>query len=170
MDKVITTTLLIVIGMVMAVTLFNGAYPAVVDSGQAISDMAGRAEDRLRSQIEIIHLAGELDSGGWWQDVNGNGYFDVYVWVKNVGSTRLFPIESADVFFGPEGDFARIPHVSQAGGAYPRWTEQIENASVWTPSATLKIAIAYELPLPAGRYFIKVTAPNGVFDEDFAGW
>ncbi len=170
MDKVITTALLIVIGMVLAVTLFNAAYPAVMDSGQAISDMAGRTQDRMQSQIEIIHVAGELDSSGWWQDVNGNGYFDVLVWVKNVGSTRIFPIESADVFFGPEGNFARIPQASQAGEAYPRWTGQIENGSEWAPTTTLKIAIAYELPLPAGRYFIKVAAPNGVFDDDFAGW
>src|SRR5574341_725066 len=58
MDKVITTALLIVIGMVLAVSLFNSAYPAVMDSGQAISAMAGRTEDRLQSQIEIIHVAG----------------------------------------------------------------------------------------------------------------
>lgn len=170
MDKVITTALLIVIGMVLAVTLFNGVYPAVMDSSQAIRNMASRAEDRLESQIEIIHMAGELDSSGWWQDVNGNGYFDVYVWVKNVGTTRIFPVASVDVFFGPEGNYARIAHASQAGATYPRWTAQIENGSEWTPTTTLKLVIAYELPLSAGRYFIKVTAPNGVFDEDFAGW
>jgi hypothetical protein len=169
-DKVITTALLIVIGMVMAVALFNAAYPAVVDSSQAISNMAGRTEDRLLSQIEIIHVTAERDSSGWWQDVNGNGYFDVFIWAKNVGSTRIFPVESADVFFGPEGNYARIPHASQAGEAYPRWTGQVENGSEWTPAATLKITIAYELPLAADRYFVKVIAPNGVFDEDFTGW
>ncbi len=170
MDKVMTTALLIVIGMIMAVALFNAAYPAVTESSQAISDMAERTKDRLQSQIEIIHVAGELDSSGWWQDVNGNGYFDVFVWVKNVGSIRIFPVESVDVFFGPEGNFARIPVASQAGEAYPRWTGQVENGSDWTPTATMKITIAYALPLPTGRYFIKVTAPNGVFDDDFAGW
>lgn len=170
MDKVITTALLIVIGMVLAVSLFNATYPAVLDSGQAISDMADRTDDRLRSQIEIIHVAGEMNSSGWWQDVNGNGYFDVFVWVKNVGSTRLFPIESVDIFFGPEGNFERIPEARQAGVTYPRWVGQVENASDWTPTATLKFTISYALPLPADRYLIKVTAPNGVSDEDFTGW
>ncbi len=170
MDKVITTAMLIIISMVMSVALFNAAYPAVIDSSQAINEMAGRAEDRLQSQIEIIHVAGELDQNGWWQDVNGNGYFDVFVWVKNVGGTRIFPTENVDVFFGPEGNFARIPLASQAGAAYPRWSGQIENGAEWTPAATLKLTLAYELPLAAGRYFVKVTAPNGISDEDFVGW
>ena len=169
MDKVITTALLIIIGMILAITLFNGAYPAVVESGNALDGMAGRMEDRLQSQIEIIHAAGELDRDGWWQDVNGNGYFDVFIWVKNVGSTRILPRERVDVFFGPEGDFTRIPYISQAGGAYPYWTGGIENGSEWTPTATLKITISYPLPLSSGRYFIKVTLPNGISDEDFLG-
>ena len=169
MDKVITTALLIVVGMVLAVVLFNSAYPAVTDSGQAISVMAGRADDRLKSQIVIIHVAGEKD-GGWWQDVNGNGYFDVFAWVKNVGTTRIFPLQAMDVFFGPEGDFVRIPEASQAGQSYPRWTGQVENGSEWTPTATLKITVSYAQPLPAGRYYIKVTAPNGVFADDYASW
>ena len=170
MDKVITTALLIVIGMVLAVVLFNSAYPAVTDSAQAISVMAGRTDDRLQSQIVIINVSGEKDSGGWWQDVNGNGYFDVFTWVKNVGSTRIFPVEAIDVFFGPEGNFVRIPEASQAGEDYPRWTGQVEGGAQWTPSATLKLTISYAEPLAAGRYYVKVTAPNGVFDDDYVSW
>jgi hypothetical protein len=169
MDKVITTALLIIASMVLAVVLFNSTYPAVTNSGQAISVMASRADDRLQSQIVVIQVAGEK-AGGWWQDVNGNGYFDVFAWVKNIGTTRIFPIQAMDVFFGPEGNFVRIPEASQAGQAYPRWTGQIENGSEWTPTATLKITISYAEPLPAGRYYLKVTAPNGVFSDDYVSW
>jgi hypothetical protein len=156
--------------MIMAVGLFNAAYPAVVDSSQAINNMAARSEDRLQSQIEIIHVAAELDSDGWWQDTDGNGYFDVFVWVKNIGSTRIYPVESLDVFFGSEGSFVRIPHANYAGGTYPRWSGRIENGSDWTPTGTLRIAISYSYPQPSGRYYVKVTAPNGVSDETYTGW
>src|ERR1041385_8169018 len=105
MDKVVTSALLIVVSMVLAVVLFNSAYPAVTDSARAISVMAGRTDDRLQSQMVIIHAASETDRGGGWQDVNNNGYFDVFTWVKNVGSTRIFPVQAIDVFFGPEGNF-----------------------------------------------------------------
>lgn len=167
MDKAITTALLIVISMVMAILLFNTAYPAIEQGGDAVVNMTSRTEDRLRSQVEIIHVIGELDSSGWWQDVNGNGEFETYVWVKNVGSSRITAVEDVDVFFGPEGNFARIPHESDAGGGYPHWTWQLENATEWTPTATLKVSIHYESPLSSGRYFVKVSVPNGVFDDHF---
>src|SRR5689334_10362309 len=114
MDKAITTALLIVISMIMALLLFNIAYPAIVQSGDAIASMASRASDRMDTQIRIIHAAGELDSSGWWQNSNGNSEFEVFVWVKNLGDTRISALNSLDVFFGPEGNFTRIPHQSVA--------------------------------------------------------
>lgn len=169
MDKAITTAMLIVISMVLSIMLFNVAYPAVVEGGDAITSMAGRTQDQMLSQIRIIHAAGELDSAGWWQDTNGNGQFDVFIWVKNVGDTRINALEQLDVFFGPEGNFARIPHEDAGSGSLPVWSWTIENALEWTPTATLKITVRYNLPLTTGRYFIKVITPNGVEDSTFLG-
>lgn len=167
MDKAIMTTFLIIISMVMGILLFNAVYPAVVESSDAMSLMTNRADDRLRSQVEIIHAIGELDNTGWWQDVNSNGTFDTFIWIKNVGSTRIVALEQMDLFFGPEGNFARISHQSQVGGSYPYWTWEVENANEWTPTATIKITIHYGAPLASGRYFFKATLPNGVSTENF---
>ncbi len=167
MDKVITTTLLIIVSTVMVIVLFNVAYPAIVEGGDAISSMASRAEDRLKTQITVIHAAGELDSSGVWYDGNSDGLFEVFVWVKNVGSTRVVALDRVDVFFGPEGDFARIPYQGTAGGALASWTAQVEDDTVWSPTGTLKITIRYASPLPQGRYFIKVTVPAGVSADYF---
>jgi hypothetical protein len=169
MDKSITTALLIVISMIMALMLFNIAFPAILEGGDAIASMAGRTEDRMRSQIAIIHAAGELDSDGFWQDINGNGDFDAFLWVKNVGSSRIVAVDRLDLFFGPEGNFMRIPHQSAAGGSYPYWTWQLENETEWTPTATLQIDIHYNTTLSSGRYFSKVIAPTGVEDEYYLG-
>lgn len=167
MDKTITTALLIVISMVMAIMLFNVAYPAIVEGGDALGSMANQTQDRLRSQVNIIHATAELDSSGWWQDTDFNGLFDVFTWVKNTGSRRLTGLDRLDVFMGPEGNFARIPHQSEAGGAYPHWTWQLENATEWNPTATLRITVHYQTPLAAGRYYMKVVLPNGVDSEYF---
>lgn len=169
MDKTITTAILIVVSMIMAIALFNVAYPAVLQGGDAIVSMANRAEDRMRSQIKIIHAASELDSGSGWQDSNGNGDFEVFVWVKNVGAARIIALESMDIFFGPEGNFARIPHESNTGGATPYWSWQIENEAQWVPTGTLKIIIHYSFPLTSGRYYFKAVAPSGVEDSYFLG-
>jgi archaellum component FlaG (FlaF/FlaG flagellin family) len=167
MDKAITTALFIVISMILALMLFNVAYPAIVEGGDSINSMADRAEERMRTQVAIVHAAAEIDNSGWWQDTNGNGDVDVFVWVKNIGDTRIIALEHTDVFFGPEGNFTRIPHESVAGGSYPYWTGEVENASEWEPSATLKITIHYNTTLSQGRYFNKVTLPNGIWDEYF---
>ena len=166
MDKAITTALLIIISMILAVMLFNAAYPAVIEGSDAISNMADRTSERMKTQISIIHASGELDDTGSFQDTNGNGQFEVFLWVKNVGSSRITALDQVDLFFGLEGNFARIPYNS---GSFPYWTGEFENATDWTPSATLKITIHYGVPLTSARYFAKITLPSGVFDSYFLG-
>jgi archaellum component FlaG (FlaF/FlaG flagellin family) len=168
MDKTITTALLIVISMIMVVLLFNAAYPAILQGSDAITNMTDRAEERMKTEISVIHAAGELDADGFWANTNGNSSFEVFVWVKNVGSTRLTAVEQSDVFFGREGNFARIPY-SAGGGSYPYWSWELENATAWTPTATLKITIHYGVPQSPGRYFIKVILPSGVSSDYFLG-
>ena len=165
MDKAITTALFIIISLIMALMLFNSAYPAIMQGGDAIAGMAYRSEESMNSQIAIIHAAGELDHSGWWQDTNGNGSFDVFIWVKNTGTSRITALDQIDLFFGPEGNFTRIPHESVAGGSTPYWSWTVEDGGDWTPTATLRITVHYGMALSSGRYYAKVTTPNGVSDS-----
>ncbi|OUC08928.1 hypothetical protein RY27_06080, partial [Litorilinea aerophila] len=73
MDKAITTALMLIVSVVVSVMVFNTVYPAVNQSSAALVGMRGRIDDRLKSQVEIIHATGELDKDGAWQDINGNG-------------------------------------------------------------------------------------------------
>jgi len=165
MEKTIVTALLILAGVVCAVLIFNAVFPAVGQSSAAVVSMTNTISDRVRSQVEIIHVTGELDSDGVFQDTNADGYFNVFVWVKNVGSSRIMAIDESDVFFGEVGDFDRIPYVNDAGGSLPSWTMSLENHTEWSPAATLKITIYFSSPLSSGTYFLKVVIPNGISDE-----
>jgi hypothetical protein len=140
-----------------------------MQGGEAITSMTNQADERMRSQVEVIHAAGELDGSGVWQDTNSNGQFETFVWVKNIGDSRIIAFERMDVFFGPEGNFTRIPHQSQAGSSYPYWTGQVENDAEWNPTATLQIAIHDGSALASGRYFVKVVVPSGVSADYFLG-
>jgi len=153
LDKIIVTVFLTIAGVVTAVLLFNTIYPAAVESGEAMTGMERRIDERLKSQIEIIHATGKHTNS------------DVSVWVKNVGSMRIRAIERCDVFFGLEGEFARIPYGDDEGPPY--WIYALENNDTdWDPSATLKILIRYGGSFPsAGRHFLKVVILNGVSDE-----
>ncbi len=169
MDKTITTALFIVVSMILVLVLFNVAYPAVVQGGDAVASMANSVADEMRNHIDIIHADAELDHTGWWQDVNNNGLFDVFVWVKNTGDVRITALNQIDVFFGPEGNFSRIPAQGDADGAYPYWTGQVAGSTNWDPTATLQITIHYQTPLAGGRYFMKVVLPDGVSSDDYLG-
>ncbi len=153
MDKAIITTLLIVAGVIAAAMLFNAVYPAVVRSSGALVDMKSRVDDRLASDVEVIHACKSPD------------YADIaVVWVKNIGSSSIMAVERCDVFFGPEGDFARIPF----GSGDPHWEYAVENDSRWKPGATLKVTVDLDYALAVGeRYYFKVTTPNGISSECF---
>jgi hypothetical protein len=147
LDKTIVTALLVMAGVISAVFVFNSIYPAIVQSSDAMTSMERRMDERLKSHIQIIHAA---KSGA-----------TTLVWVKNVGSLRVAPVEACDIFFGAEGNFVRIPY----GTADGEWQYNLEGAAAeWTPSATVKITI--KTTASSGvRYFIKIVLVNGVSDE-----
>ena len=153
MDKAITTALLILAGAVCMIFIFNSVYPMVNRSSQAMVSMADTIDDRMKSRINMVHAA------------NSANRTTVYLWVKNIGSSRIVSIEESDVFFGQEDDFSRIPYVDDAGGSYPRWSYTIENDTEWKSGATVKFTITYDADPGAGTYFGKIVIPNGILDE-----
>jgi archaeal flagellar protein FlaG len=143
------TLLLIIGGVVCCMVVVNAIFPAIMESTGAIADATGKIDDRIRSKIQIIEVSD-----------NGN---NVYVWVKNVGASRILAIDKSDVFFGPEGNFSRIPYDAQAA-ATPCWNYIIENGTIWNTTATIKITI-YLGSTPAGSYYLKFVLPNGIADQ-----
>lgn len=167
MDKQIVTTLLIVAAVVCFALAFQAVFPAVLRSSDAMVSAGRVASDRLRTDIALIHVTGELDAQGLWRDVNSDGDMDVFLWVKNTGSLSIAAVESCDVFFGPEGAFDRVPHEGSAKGAYPYWTYELTKGDRWEPTTTLEITVHHALALPAGRYYVKVVTGNGCAVESF---
>jgi hypothetical protein len=155
LDKVITTALLVIAGIVCAVFMFNSVYPMLNRSSQALTSVSDTIDDRMKSRINILHAA------------NSGNRTAVYIWTKNVGTSRITAITESDVFFGEEDDFQRIPHEDDAGVSYPRWSYEIENDSEWKGGATVKFTITYDADPGSGTYFIKIVIPNGILDEYF---
>ncbi|MDP6514408.1 MAG: hypothetical protein QF878_14590, partial [SAR202 cluster bacterium] len=109
-----------------------------------------------------------LDSSGSFDDTNGNGKFDIFMWVKNVGETRIQSVDQTDLFLGKTGNFTRIPHETEVeSDVYPRWNYTLENDTEWGPKATIKILVTYDSTQTTGNYDSKVIIPNGISDEYF---
>jgi flagellar protein FlaG len=170
MDKVLSTILLVVAAVVCVVLVINAVYPAITSSSGALSSISASMNERIKTQVKIIHATGELNSSGSWVDTNSDGDFDVLVWIKNIGTESVDDIGRCDVFLsGSNTIWTWIPYVDYAAGSYPRWSYVIENGTEWATATTLMIKIHYSSPLTSGQYNIKVMAPNGVSDEyDFS--
>ena len=133
--------------------VFNSVYPMVNNSSQAMASMAQQVDERMQSQINIVHAA------------NSENRTSVYIWIKNVGTQRILSVEQSDLFFGQENNFNRIPYKTEAGGSYPQWDYALENATEWQTSATLKVTITYATDPGAGTYYVKFIIPNGVSND-----
>jgi hypothetical protein len=154
-DKIIVTVMLIIGGIVASFAVFNGIYPAVERSGEAITSASDAMNDRIRSDIQIIQ-------------VNDNTTA-IDAWVKNVGTSDVTGVENSDIFFGLSGSYERIPYGSESS-PLPYWSYDLEGTeSVWRPSGTNKITINLDSSPPPGTYVLKVIIPNGIFDETVFG-
>lgn len=129
--------------------MFNGIYPAINQSSTAINNATGKVSDRIESRIEIIQTG-----------VSGT---NVYVWVKNVGTSNIDGVERSDIFYGPQDNFSRITY---GGAGTPRWSYQLEGGySRWEQAVTCKITITLASAPTTGTYILKVVIPNGIFDN-----
>jgi hypothetical protein len=155
MDKIIVTVMLIIGGILASFALFNGIYPAVQRSGSAISSASDAMNNRIETNIKIIQ-------------VNDN-QTTVDAWLKNTGSAEIDSVENSDIFFGPEGNFSRIPY-GDSNSPLPYWNYQLESTdSQWMPTDTNEIVIHLaSLPSP-DTYYLKVVIPDGIFDEMLFG-
>jgi hypothetical protein len=123
-------------GVISAVVVFNSIYPAIIQSSDAMTSMERRLDERLKSQIAIIHAA---QSGG-----------NVLTWVKNVGAVRVAAVEACDVFFGPEGRLCSLRRCGHAGLALgvcggERWRmESLDDAQAHRSS--LSVFAVREIP------------------------
>jgi flagellar protein FlaG len=160
MDKAITTGLLIIAGIVASLALINAVVPAVGQSSSALLTANGVASDRIRTDIEIIHVATDPASGSEDQ---------ILVWVKNIGNNAIAPISQGDIFLttpDPITPIKRIPYGS--GSEY--WNYTIENGTAWTQGVTVKMTLHLaNASVTAGAYSVTVTVYNSVSAEkDFS--
>jgi archaeal flagellar protein FlaG len=147
--------MLTVASIVAIIAVVNAVLPSVGRTTGALISSSSLVEDRIASQIQIVHATGQ------------DGEPEASVWVKNIGASTVMAVDRVDVFFGPEGDFRRVPY-GGAGCPAPCWEYEIENADRWEPTATVRIIVHVDGTLATGQaYYVKVVTPNGITDSRF---
>ncbi len=142
--------------MIAIVAVVNSILPAVGRTNSSMVMSSDVVNDRISTQLEIIHATGQDTAT------------QAEAWVKNVGAARIAPVESTDVFFGPEDNFDRIPYGGASCSA-PCWEYELEGGeSEWGPTTTLHITIHLGYALATGTtYYVKAVVPNGIADAKF---
>ncbi len=151
--------LLMIAAIVSTVVVINSVLPSVQRTSSdivAASDVVGT---RLRSDVKVIEATG----------VDGNDQVDI--WAKNVGAADISQIDKLDVFFGPTANFERVPYDDTVDcvtppsppRATPCWQYQIENATEWSPFATVRLSLYLDYDLASGsEYIVTIVLPNGI--------
>ncbi len=147
--------MLTVAAIVAVVAVTNAVLPSVGRTTGALISTSGVVQQRIASQIEIVSATGQ------------NGNPDASVWVKNIGASTIDPINRTDLFFGPTGNFHRVPY-GGAGCAAPCWEYTLVNATSFEPTATLAVTVHTGANLSTGQtYYVKIVTPNGVDDSKY---
>ena len=151
-SNIISETYLVV-AAVIAASVLGGA---ITFGTMTISDSMKAAwldaNERIKVSVDAIFAFGDPNESV------------AQVFVKNTGK-RCFQdgeIKFSDVFFGPRGNFIRVPF--EESGSPPRWTYIIVNDdgdNIWEPGETIKIEIYWTGNLGSSDYYFRFVTPFG---------
>lgn len=153
-DTAITTAIITISCVICVTTLVSAVYPSVNRAASSVISTSEKLGERIETSIDIV------------AEANVSVY--EYVWAKNTGSSEIIAIDDSDVFFGPVGNFQRIPYNSKRAVA-PSWNYTIENDDGdgrWDVGETLNITIDNSTEIPIGDYYVKISLFNGISDEE----
>ena len=160
MDKVITTAVLTVAGVIAAVMVVSTMIPVTGRSSASVVASSAAAAAQIKTDVEIVTVTAISD--------------EVYVWVKNVGAADIDSIDDSDVFVQDVGaSYDRFtvniedlsPDCDAAGPTAGNWNYCKEEAwDVWKPGRTLKLTITLS-GAALGEYLVRFVTSNGVAIE-----
>ena len=154
MEKSITTALFIIASIVASMALINAVLPAANKSSGALLLANSDAADRIRTDIEIVHVSGNATTN------------KITLWVKNVGTKNIVPVNLSDIIVTTPSDVLRLGYVD--GCSSECWDYLIEGGGTdWSKSVTVKFTISTSVA--TGVYNVKVSVVNAVSAiEDFS--
>ena len=152
MDKVIATILLIIAAVVGVGLVVNISLPAISRSSSAILSGAGKIDERIQTQISIIHATGDAIDNT-----------KAHIWVMNIGAARITALDNCAIHFGREGIVTDFVYDAE-GDDPPCWS--YEPSGDWELMDTVKFTINNDAAL-SGTYLFKIATPNGVPDEHY---
>ena len=144
--------------MIIASVIVAGALAGVILNQVGVFESTtieatGAQQDKILTKIKVVYASNSTDN-------------EVSVWVKNVGKNPIVANDNIDVFFGEIGQVKGYSYDSAAGFVDDTWDFDSGTApTVWQVMNTTQIEIDESSLQEDTTYVVRVTTPNGIFDE-----
>ena len=153
MEKAITTAILIIASIIAALALVNTVMPAMGRSSSALLIANKDAAERIKTDIEIITAVGDATAN------------TITVWVKNIGTQVITPVNSSDVILtapSPNG-VKRLSYVSgcSTGDCWDFAFEGSPSPTAWSRAVTVKFTLTLT-DVTTGVHSITISTFNAV--------
>lgn len=154
--------MMLITAVVASAILITAVFPVVWTMVSTFSTASHDTDTRMRTDFKIVttYALGTSDTGK--------------VWMKNIGSNKIgiSDVQSADTFFGPQGNFGRmirqIPNpVITANPNVGNWSLYLDDTNsnnYWDPGETLEIHAHSSTGFSSGdAVYFQFVLPNSVW-------
>lgn len=144
MDKVITSVLLTIAGVVAAAMLASALLPAVSSGIGTLAVTGAAVQDRVQTDFSVEYVAQNATAS------------QLLIWLKNTGNNVIQPLNQVSLIITGTNTYLRP---TQGGGA-GQWTYTLDSTT-WLPGTTCSVVVN-NTTLSSGSYKVTVTTPNGI--------
>lgn len=156
-QEVISGAILLIAGIIATVALVNAVYPSLFTATDSVHAVSGTASDLVNTGVSIAMASQPNDTS-------------LYVWVKNVGSTKIpaSKIVYTDVYFGDRGSMARAETDELASFHWGYALDDLDGDGDWGPGETVQVLISDQNSdyLTAGTHEVKLVLYNSASVTD----
>ena len=144
--------------MIIASVIVAGALAGVILNQvgvfqSTIVETTGAQQEKMLTKVKIVYASNSTDNV-------------VDVWVKNTGKNPVTSVTNMDVFFGEIGQVTRYTYDASPSFSDNTWDFASGSApTVWQVLNTTQIEIDESSLQKDVTYVVRITTPNGIFDE-----
>ena len=144
--------------MIIASVIVAGALAGVILNQVGVFESTtvqatDAQQEKILTKIKIVYASNSTDT-------------EVDVWVKNVGKQPIVAVDNIDIFFGEINSVSNYVYDADAGFVDGTWDFASGTApTIWQSMNTTQIEIDESSLQEDTTYVVRVTTPNGIFDE-----
>ena len=143
--------------MIVASVIVAGALAGVILNQVGVFESTtvqatDAQQEKILTKIKIVYATNSSDN-------------DVNIYVKNTGQQPIVSLDNVDVYFGPINSAERYFYSEQTWQDNTWEFNDTSTPTTWQSMETQQIDINEDSLAKSTTYEVRVTTPNGIYDE-----